>query len=176
VSDTAAPETTAADDSMADATAAEHATDGCEQAAGEPAGAAQPAGEAALGEAAEERSGVPGSAVRKRKSVRFHVEEQAGPERVTGTPEGCARDATITIRLRRGDVEQVGCWLVLVGAGRAKELLASCPLHGVAPEACLGGAVSVTAPFRKPNTGLGSTCSCCSTFPPRRYKRLVTLP
>ncbi|KAI3437873.1 hypothetical protein D9Q98_000319 [Chlorella vulgaris] len=107
VSDTAAPETAAADDSMADATAVEHATDGCEQAAGDPAGAAQPASEAALGEAAEERSGVPGSAVRKRKSVRFHVEEQAGPERVTGTPEGCARDATITIRLRRGDVEQI---------------------------------------------------------------------
>jgi hypothetical protein len=44
--------------------------------------------------------------LRKRKSVRFQV-EQGAAARVAGTPEGAARDATITIRLRKGDVEQV---------------------------------------------------------------------
>jgi hypothetical protein len=44
--------------------------------------------------------------LRKRKSVRFQV-EQGAAARVAGTPEGAARDATITIRLRKGDVEQI---------------------------------------------------------------------
>lgn len=56
--------------------------------------------------AASEAAGVPGSVMRKRKSVRFHVEETA-QQRVAGTPEGSARDATITIRLRKGDIEQI---------------------------------------------------------------------
>ena len=40
----------------------------------------------------------------ERKSVRFNVE--GAEQRGFGTPEGAARDATITIRLRKGDIEQ----------------------------------------------------------------------
>ncbi|EFN55790.1 hypothetical protein CHLNCDRAFT_57709 [Chlorella variabilis] len=67
--------------------------------------------------AASEAAGVPGSVMRKRKSVRFHVEETA-QQRVAGTPEGSARDATITIRLRKGDIEQARPGCRLAGAGR----------------------------------------------------------
>ncbi|PSC70702.1 Bromodomain adjacent to zinc finger domain 2A [Micractinium conductrix] len=65
--------------------------------------ATQPAEEAAADEQPP-AADAPTSALRKRKSVRFHVEET---EAVAGTPEGAAHDATITIRLRKGDLEQI---------------------------------------------------------------------
>eukprot|EP00887_Chlorella_sp_A99_P007794 scaffold20.g7794.t1 len=69
-----------------------------------------------------------GTVDKKRKSVRFNVEAQAAARAVAGTPEGAAHDATITIRLRRGDMEQArgggGGRGGPAGAGRAAAGLA----------------------------------------------------
>ena len=91
------------DVAMADAAAEEVLAAAAEPAA-EAEAAAEPAAEAE--ELGGEPCAAPASALRKRKSVRFHVDEAAAA--VHHTPEGAARDATITIRLRKGDLEQVG--------------------------------------------------------------------
>ena len=80
-----------------------------EDAAAEPAAAATEDTAQAGADAAPAAAdlALPGSAVRKRKSVRFHVDPEE-QRRLVGTPDGAARDATITIRLRKGDIEQVG--------------------------------------------------------------------
>lgn len=99
----AAIEQPAGDVAMADAPAEEAPAAPAAEAAAEPA--AEPAELAAeADEQAKELAAAPASALRKRKSVRFHVDEAAAHH----TPEGAARDATITIRLRKGDLEQVG--------------------------------------------------------------------
>jgi hypothetical protein len=88
-----------------------NASEAPEDAAAEPAAAPEEAAGAGEDAAAAPASAdvplLPGSALRKRKSVRFHVDPEE-QRRLAGTPEGAARDATITIRLRKGDIERVG--------------------------------------------------------------------
>ena len=72
------------------------------------------------GAEAEEAVVPEASALKKRKSVRFNPTVEAQDRTPLGTPEGAAADATITIRLRRGDIEQVqrsrraeACWCLV---------------------------------------------------------------
>ena len=110
--DAAEPEAAAAvePEAVVEDAAMPDASEAPEDAAAEPAAApeeAAGAGEDAAPPAAADVPLLPGSALRKRKSVRFHVDPEE-QRRLAGTPEGAARDATITIRLRKGDIEQVG--------------------------------------------------------------------
>lgn len=139
------PATAAADEAapMEDVDAEQAAAEPQPAAVEEPAAAAEPepAADVAMPEAptqptpepevavpapapAEEAAAADSALPKGRKSVRFHVDSAAA----AGTPEGAARDATITIRLRKGDLEQVG----VLGVRRPCLLSiapACCPSH-----------------------------------------------
>lgn len=124
--------------------------------------------------AASEAAGVPGSVMRKRKSVRFHVEETA-QQRVAGTPEGSARDATITIRLRKGDIEQARPGCRLAGAGRRWFQVQLVLARGCLP-ACFPPSPSATMLFLSPSLSVPLPANTTPANTPHFSSRILTPP